>query len=281
MRTSSVLLALALAAGPLHADTVKLSDGSSLSGQVTEQDNGDVTVVTGAGTMTVPAAKVARIVKDGDAATAEHHNAYVDKVMERRAYYGNEDGIPRTQNLQQNQVMVTIGQLTNSGDATLVADAAGTAVLKLSDISGISYGFAWSHSFSDYVALESWADYSAATKSYTLNGNSDTQTLQRYNLAIGPKVQKAINIGRPEQSLVLIPSIGITPLWSGANGNNKTTTFYSSSIGASLNAGLDFQFGGAVLSAKVRYLLTADVTGGLSSSNTSALLPQVGVGWSF
>jgi hypothetical protein len=78
----------------------------------------------------------------------------------------------------------------------------------------------------------------------------------------------------------------LTPVWSSASGSASgtgltTTDFNSSSFGASFNGGLDFQFGGALISAKARYLVSTDVTGSLKSSNTSAFLPQIGVGFSF
>lgn len=290
MRTHSLLLALAFAAGALHADTVKLSDGSSLSGQVTQLDNGDVTVVTGAGTMTVPKDKVAAIVSDGSAAApAEHRNEYVEKVLERRRAYGNEDGLPRTENLQQQQILFTVGQLSNVGDAFLVKDpTTGATLLSAADLAGLSFGIAFARSYTDHIALEAWGDYSAAAKDFTVSGTGNSYKLQRYNIGIGPKVQFASRVGRVESGMVLIPSIGLTPVWSGANGEitssvagSTAQTFNSSSIGASLNGGLDFQFGGALLSVKVRYLLTADVTGNLKSNNTSALLPQIGAGFAF
>jgi hypothetical protein len=129
--------------------------------------------------------------------------------------------------------------------------------------------------------LEVWGDYSAASKDYTVAGSTTTLKLSRFNVGIGPKIQKAIALGGPEQSLVLIPNISLTPAWSSATGSAGSTSFNSSSFGASLNGGLDFQFGGALIFAKARYLVSTDVTGSLKSSNTSAFLPQFGVGFSF
>jgi hypothetical protein len=270
MRTSSLLLALALATGPLHADTVKLSDGSSLSGQVTELDNGDLKVVTGAGEMTVPKAKVSAIVKDGSAAAGEHKNEYVEKVLERRRAYGNEDGIPRSVNLQSNQLMLTLGQLNYVGDAYSTLS---------SDLAGLSYGLAWAHSYTDFVALEAWGDYSFVSKDVS----GVTVQLQRYNIGVGPKIQKAIQVGRVESGMVLLPNISLTAVYSAANASATGTSFSSSSVGGAASAGLDFQFGGAVIGVKARYLLTTDVSNqaSLKSSNTSAFIPQVGVGFNF
>jgi hypothetical protein len=279
MRSSLILaLALGLLSPQLHADTVRLTDGSSLSGTVTELDNGDLKVVTGAGEMTVARAKVAAMVKDGSAG-AGHRNEYVEGVLERRRAYGNEDGVPRAVNLQGNQLMLTLGQLNYTGDAFSTLS---------SDLSGISYGLAYARSFTDMVAIEYWGDYSYASKDYTVAGNTTTLKLQRYNLGLGPKVQKAMRVGRVESGMVLIPNVGLSAVWSSANASasgvaTTTTEFNSSSFGAAISGGLDFQFGGALISAKVRYLLTTDVTGNssLKSSNTSALIPQVGVGFSF
>jgi hypothetical protein len=263
-------LSTVLAAG-LQAGSVRLTDGSSVSGEVTELDNGDVRVKTGAGDITVPKAKVAAVVKEGSATESNggYDNSYVEGVLARRAKHGNEDGIPRTGNLQQTQWLFTVGQLNYTGDAF---SATG------SNLSGISYGMAYANSFTDYIAMEAWGDYSFASKDL---GAGTTLTLNRFNVGIGPKVQKAIHMGGPEQTLVLIPSIGISPVYSSAVGSAGGASFNSSSFGASANAGLDFQFGGALVSAKARYLVSTDVSGSLKNTNTSAFLPQLGVGFSF
>lgn len=289
MRKQISILALsAILAAPAFADVVKLTDGSSLTGPVTQLDNGDVKVATGAGEITVAKDKIASIITEGSPSSggAGSSNEYVEKVLERRRAYGNEDGIPRSVNLQGNQLLFTVGQLMNVGDAFLVKDAAGVTLLSAADLAGTSFGLAYALSFSDHVALEYWGDYSYVSKDYSVAGTGANLKLQRYNVGIGPKVQFASRVGRVESGMVLIPSIGLTPVWSGALGESKfgtsaATTFNSSSIGASVNGGLDFQFGGALLSLKVRYLLTNDVTGNLKSNNTSALLPQVGAGFSF
>jgi hypothetical protein len=282
MRSSLILfLALGLLGPQLNADTVRLSDGSSLSGTVTELDNGDLKVVTGAGEMTVAKAQVAAVVKDGSAG-AGHRNEYVEGVLERRRAYGNEDGIPRAVNLQGNQLLFTVGQLMNVGDAFLVKDpGTGATLLSAADIAGLSFGAAWAYSYTDFIALELWGDYSGAAKDYTVGGVMQDFKLQRYNVGLGPKVQFATRVGRVESGMVIIPNFGLSPVWSGANGSSGGTSFNSSSIGAAISAGLDFQFGGALLAVKGRYLLTSDVTGNLKNNNTSAFLPQVGVGFSF
>lgn len=274
MRSSILFLAAALISPLAHADTVKLSDGSSLSGTVTELDNGDLKVATGAGDLTVAKDKVSAVIKDGSPATAEHRNAYVEKVLERRRAYGNDDGLPHNVNLQANQLMLTIGQLNYIGDAFSSTS---------SDLAGLSYGLAYARSFSDYAAIEYWGDYSYASKDYSVSGSTTTLKLQRYNLGIGPKIQKAVQIGRVESGMVLIPNIGLSAVWSSANGDTGAggTSFNSSSLGAALSGGLDFQFGGALIAVKARYLMTTDVSGSLKSNNTSAFIPQVGVGFSF
>lgn len=275
------LAAITLASG-LAADSVRLTDGSSLSGKVKQLDNGDVIVSTGAGDVTVPKAKIATLITEGNGAAAQEGDmTYVNEVLRRRKKYGNEDGIPRTENLQKSQLLVSVGVLNYTGDAFLAPG------LSLSDLGGLSYGLAYTHGFTDYVALEAWGDFNGVIKDYNWSGSSATIALRRFDVGIGPKVQKAIALGEPEQSLVLIPSIGISPTWSSAEGYFKTAgienTFYSSSIGASINTGLDLQFGGALLSAKLRYIMSSDVTADPSfkSRNTSAWMPQIGVGFSF
>jgi hypothetical protein len=293
MKTMHLILAAGLfAAAHAQADTVRLTDGTSLTGAVTQQPNGDYKVVTGAGEMTVAKDKVASVVAESSTPAAETHSgdAYIKKVEERRNAYGNEDGIPRSVNLYGKQLMFTIGQLNNVGDAFVVKDpTTGDTLLSAADLAGLSYGLAGAYSYTDYIALEYWGDFSYVSKDYTVSGVSNNLKLTRYNVGIGPKVQFATRVGRVESGMTLIPSIGLTPVWSSAYGTASTgsgygagsTSFNSSSLGASLNGGVDFQFGGAVLSAKVRYLMTADVTGNLKSSNTSALLPQLGVGFNF
>lgn len=265
-----------------QAGTVTLTDGSSLSGEVNELANGDVVVSTGAGEITVAKAKIRSVIKEGSPTTAPAvDNSYVEGVEARRAKYGNKDGLPHTQNLQQDQLAVTVGQLIYTGDAYSPTG---------SNLSGISYGLGYAHSFTDYVALEVWGDYSNASADINLNIPSITNSkvsLQRYNIGVGPKVQKAIALGGPEQALSLIPSIGITPVWSSATGSwssgGTSTSFSSSSLGASLNVGLDFQFGGALIGAKYRYLMSTQMSGdsSIKSTNTSAGLPQLSVGFAF
>lgn len=273
------LVVLALAA-PLAAGSVALTDGSSISGELTQLENGDIKVKNAAGEVTVAKDKIASVIQDGSpTSTPAGDDSYIREVEARRKAYGNQDGLPRTVNLQSNQLMLTIGQLNYTGDAF-----SSTA----SDLSGISYGLAYARSFSDMAAMEYWGDYSYASKDYTVAGNTTTLKLQRYNLGVGPKIQKAIQLGRVESNLVLLPNIGLSAVWSSANaaasGVGVTgASFNSSSIGAALSAGLDFQFGGALLAIKARYLLTTDVSGtaGLKSTNTSAWMPQIGVGYSF
>lgn len=292
MKPMHLILAAGLfAAAHAQADTVRLNDGSSLTGTVTQLANGDYKVVTGAGEMTVEKSKVASVVSEGSAAAAPSYSgdAYIKKVEERRNAYGNEDGIPRSVNLQSSQLLFTVGQLNNVGDAFVVKDpTTGNTLLSAADLAGLSYGLAGAYSYTDHIALEYWGDFSYVSKDYTVAGTTNNLKLTRYNAGLGPKVQFATRVGRVESGMVLIPSIGLTPVWSGAQGTasssaagSSSTSFNSSSLGASLNGGLDFQFGGALLSAKVRYLMTSDVTGNLKSNNTSALLPQIGVGFSF
>ncbi len=275
-----VFLATLAMATTLSAASVALTDGSSVSGELTELENGDVKVKNAAGELLITKDKIASIIKEGSATSAPiGDDSYMREVEARRKAYGNQDGLPRTVNLQSNQLLLTIGQLNYTGDAF-----SSTA----SDLSGISYGLAYARSFSDMAAIEYWGDYSYASKDYTVTGSTTTIKLQRYNLGIGPKIQKAVQIGRVESGMVLLPNIGLSAVWSSANASASSagvsgSSFNSSSIGAALSAGLDFQFGGALLALKARYLLTTDVSGttGMKSSNTSAWMPQIGVGYSF
>jgi hypothetical protein len=276
---------LAVGAVPAWAGVVTMTDGSSLTGDLKQQANGDVVVATGAGEITVAKDKIRSIITDASATAAPANagvdNSYIENVEKRRAKYGNQDGLPHTQNLQQDQVFVTVGQLGYTGDAFLVKDSTGATVLSDSDLAGLSYGLGYAHSYTDWVALEVWGDYSTVSKDFSLDGSSTSLSLQRFDLGIGPKVQRAFALGGPEQSLSLIPSIGVTPLWSSATGSSGKESFNSSSVGASLNVGLDFQFGGALIGVKYRYLVSSDVTGSLRTNNTSAGLPQLVVGFAF
>jgi hypothetical protein len=182
-------------------------------------------------------------------------------------------------NLQSNQLSLTLGQLNYTGDAFTSTS---------SDLSGLSYGLAFAHSYTDFIALEIWGDYSYAAKDYTVSGSSTTLKLNRFNAGIGPKVQRAVQVGRVESGMVLLPNISLSAVYSGANATasgaaGPDSSFSSSSFGGALGAGLDFQFGGAVIGAKARYLLTTDVSNqaSLKSSNTSAFIPQLSVGFNF
>lgn len=280
LKQLSILAIAAILATGARAEAVKLTDGTSITGKVTQLDNGDVKVATGAGEITVAKDKIASVVTDSSASSAPTEGngttKYIEAVKERRAAYGNEDGLPRSVNLQKNQLMLTLGMLNYTGDAFTATS---------NQMSGISYGLAYARSFTDMAAIEYWGDYSYATKDYTVASVNNTIKLQRYNLGIGPKVQKAIQIGRVESGLVLIPNISLSAVYSSANASSSliNTSFNSNSLGGALGAGLDFQFGGALISAKVRYLITTDITGSadLHSTNTSAVLPQIGVGFSF
>lgn len=280
----SILALAATFASGVQAEAVKMTDGSTISGTVTQLDNGDVKVVNAAGETLIAKDKVAAVVSDGSASSAATEGngttKYIEDVKARRAAYGNEDGIPRSVNLQKDQLMLTLGMLNYTGDAF-----SATA----SELSGMSYGLAWAHSYTDTVGLEVWGDYSYASKEYSVAPSTTaTLKLNRYNVGVGPKVQKAIQLGRVESGMVLLPNIGLSAVYSAANasmsGTGLTdTSFNSSSLGAAISGGLDFQFGGALIALKARYLLTTDVAGtaGLKSNNTSAFIPQVGVGFSF
>lgn len=280
----SILAVAAFVAAGLSAEAVKLTDGSTITGTVTQLDNGDVKVVNAAGETVVAKDKVSAVVTDSSASSAPTEGngttQYIEDVKARRAAYGNEDGIPRSSNLQKDQLMLTLGQLNYTGDAFSSTS---------SDLSGISYGLAWAHSYTDYVALEAWGDYSYASKEYSVAPSTKaTLKLNRYNVGLGPKVQKAVQIGRVESGMILIPNLSLNAVYSAANANMSgtgltETSFNSSSLGAAIGAGLDFQFGGALIALKARYLMTTDVSGsaGLKSTNTSAFIPQLGVGFSF
>jgi hypothetical protein len=267
----SILAVAAFVAAGLSAEAVKLTDGSTITGTVTQLDNGDVKVVNAAGETVIAKDKVSAVVTDSSASSAPTEGngttKYIEDVKERRAAYGNEDGIPRSVNLQKTQLLLTLGQLNYTGDAFTPTS---------SELAGISYGLAWAHSFTDHVALETWGDYSYAYKE--LPGVK--LKVQRFNVGLGPKVQFATRIGRVESGMVLIPNFGLSAVWSSAE-IDANGTYNSGSVGGSANAGLDFQFGGAVVGLKARYLLTNDVTRSGANKNTSAFMPQLGVGFSF
>ena len=219
------------------------------------------------------------------------NSPYVDDVLRRRAQYGNSDGLPRTNLLQSRQLLFTLGQVVYVGDAYLVKDGLGSTVLNSSDLGSLSYGLAFAQSFNDFIAWELWGDYSTVTKSYsyatgpatTFNASSN---LTRFDIGVGPKIQRAIALDGPERNFQMIPNLGLTPFYAGNSGssydsNGNSISLNHGNVGASLNVGLDFQFAGALLAVKARYLLSNDVTGGLHSSNTSAWLPQIGAGFAF
>lgn len=270
-----MILGLALATAA-HAGVVSLTDGSSLSGELKEQANGDVIVVTGAGEITVAKDKIKSIVKDGSASSAkpEGDMTYVNKVLARREKYGNEDGIPRSANLQQRQIAFTIGQLSYVGDA-LAFGPSGSAT----DFNSIYYGLSLANSFNDVSGWELWGGYGIGEKDY--GSAIGKVSVQRSDISFMPRLQKAINLGQAESPVMLIPHVGIGPVYSYVSTMAPGAFRGGSAVGGALSAGLDFQFGSALVGFKYRYLLSQDTSGSLNSRNLSASLLQASAGWAF
>jgi len=158
LKSLIVLLGLSLV-GFAQAGVVMLTDGSSLSGELKEQSNGDIIVVTGAGEVKVAKDKIKSVIQNGDAAAPKEEGdmSYINAVKARRAKYGNQDGIPRTANLQQRQIAFSLGQLSYLGDAL------GSSA---SDFNSIYYGLSVANSFNDVSGWELWGGYGIGQKNY-------------------------------------------------------------------------------------------------------------------
>ena len=290
------LMLSALLALQLRAGTVQLTDGSSLSGEITELENGDVVVKTGAGDVTVAKAKIKTLVKDGTASsagTAEGDMSYVNKVLDRRAKFGNDDGIPHTSMTAMNHLGFSLGLLSYSGDGLNISSG-GSTYVATSDFNGLHYGLDFGQSFNDISGWEVFTGFSQGEKSVVVStGTAAAKAIvQRVDLAYLFRVQKAIPLGAVESNMHLIPHLGLGPLYSYLNysafGINpgppvvtSSQTRASSAIGGALSLGADLQIGSVLVGAKLRYLLSQDVTGGFNSANMSAMLPQFTVGWAF
>ncbi len=294
MGTLALITLLGLAM-PAFSGVVTLTDGSSLSGELKEQDNGDVIVVTGAGEVTVAKDKIKTIIKDGSASSSSATPGdmqYINKVLEKRQKYGNEDGIPRSNLLLQRQIAFSLGMLNYSGDALNFASG-GTTLAQTSDYNGLHYGLGMSQSFNDISGWELWSGYSQGEKGFTFTtgGQAAKLTLHRADIAFLPRLQKSIQLGDPEQSMNLLPHFGLGPIytWLGHGSyavDAPSGTLYSKhitghAVGVVLSAGLDLQLGSALVGFKLRYLLQQEVTGLLNSSNISAVMPQLNLGWAF
>lgn len=267
-----MLLSLARA---LVAGLVTLNDGTSLSGELKEQDNGDVIVVTGAGEVKVTKDKIRSIVKDASTSAAQGDFSYVNKVKARREKYGNEDGLPRTQMINQTQVSFSLGYLANFGDA-LGTDAF--------NFNGPYFGLSVANSFNDLVGWELWGGYGFGQHDYGVGGSSWNVFAQRWDIAFEPRLQKAISLGAAEQQIIFIPHFGVGPVLSGVSVSFPGDTEGAIAVGGVFSLGADFQFGPALVGIQYRYLLsylTSDGNGIFSSRNASAGLAQVNVGWAF
>lgn len=287
-----MIWALALFLAPwAQAATVQLNDGSSLSGEITEQANGDVVVKTGAGDVTVAKDKIRAIVKEGSAAS-EGDMSYVDKVLKRREKYGNEDGIPHAANIDLEQIAFTLGMINYLGDG-LNFNYAGSTYVGSADFSGLHYGISYQNSFNDMSGWELFAGFSQGSKGFTISSISQSGTVSanRVDVAYLFKVQKAIALGEPESRKTFIPHIGLGPIYSYVNyagywvdtttNTLKSNNVGTSAVGAMLSAGADLQLGSALIGAKVRYVFSNALGNGLSSNNLSALIPQLSIGFAF
>lgn len=295
-RLFSFLMMTALMAALANAGTVLLTDGTSLTGEVTELENGDVVVKTGAGDITVAKDKIKSLIKEGSSSsssTAEGDMTYVNKVLERRAKFGNEDGIPRTSLTAMNQIGFSLGMLNYTGDA-LNLSSGGTTYVNTSDFSGLHFGLNVNQSFNDISGWELFTGFSQGEKSFVASSGAAAAkaVVQRVDVSYLFRVQKAIPLGAVESNMHLIPHIGLGPVYSyigygayaiqpGPPISTQGKYIASSALGGAISLGADLQLGSALVGAKLRYLLSQDLTGGLNSANLSAMLPQVTVGWAF
>jgi hypothetical protein len=257
------------------AALVTLTDGSSVNGELKELENGDLEVTTGAGVLKIEKSKIRSVVKDGSPATTEGDMTYVNKVLERRKKFGNDDGLPRTSLIQSRQIAFSLGYLNWIGDG-LAFGPTGSS----SDFNTVTYGLGISNSFNDLVGWELWGDYGIGEKNYGTPG-AGRITVQRSDISFMPRLQRAINLGSPEAPVMLIPHLGIGPVYSYISTLAPGAFVGGSAVGGAASAGLDLQFGPALIGLKYRHLLSFDTSGSLNSRNVAAGLPQLSMGWAF
>ena len=274
MRSKALLIFMMILglARALSAGLVTLNDGTSLSGDLKEQENGDVIVVTGAGEVKVAKDKIRSIVKDSNAAAPQADMSYVNKVKARREKYGNEDGIPRTKMLNQTQIAFNLGYLSYVGNAL------GSST----DFNGMYFGMSVSNSFNDLVGWEAWGGYGFGQHDYGAGtGFSWNVTAQRWDISFLPRLQKAISLGSAEDQIMFIPHFGIGPIYSNVTVGDPLSSFNSGALGGVFSVGADFQFGPALVGLKYRYIMSYLLSDTFTNRDATASLVQVNVGWAF
>jgi hypothetical protein len=278
------MLVLAMAFGRLAlADAVTLTDGSVLKGKVTEQADGGVVVATAAGDIRVPKEKIASVTSEN----LPRQTTYGSALDERRARYGNDDGIPHEKQVLSSQLLFTLGEMLYSGDALNT----GGGTFSTSDFNGMNVGFILVDSWHDNVGVEIWGGWSPASKQVKQAGAPDYSnvSVQRLDLGFSPRLQVLVPLG--EQDFFITPHVGLGPVISFLSldsrlvdpSGNVTHPLQGSAygLGGAFHAGVDLQMAHATLSLKLRYLLSFAPGGVLTTSNIAAIEPMMGFGWAF
>jgi hypothetical protein len=277
----------------LRADVVTLTDGSSLKGPVTRLDNGDLKVSTGAGDITVPKDKIASVVSDGPAPSpAATESPYVKDVEARRQKYGNDDGLPHSMLINGMQLAFNVGEIFYTGDAfdsSALVKGGLNKVLNTSDLNGLNFGGSLVDNFTDTVGWELWAGYSLANKDFAMPGATvnSSVAVDRLDLGLSPRIQMLIPLGG--QDNFLMPHLSVGPVVTLVNvssnivGGTLSAPLSGSGtgLGAAFDAGVDLDLGAALISAKLRYVVSYDTGSSFNSTNLSAFIPSIGLGWVF
>jgi hypothetical protein len=231
-------------------------------------------------TRVLSAEEAAAAVTDGVANTpaavatpaAQGDMSYEKKVMERRAKYGNEDGIPRTKMLNQTQIAFSLGYLSYIGNA----------LGSNTDFNGMYFGMSVSNSFNDLVGWEAWGGYGFGQHDYgSILGTTWNVTAQRWDISFLPRLQKAISLGSVEDQIMFIPHFGIGPIYSNVTVGDPISSVNSSALGGVFSLGADFQFGPALVGLKYRYIMSYLSNDSFINRDASASLIQANVGWAF
>lgn len=191
---------------------------------------------------------------------------YIDKVAERRAAYGNKDGLRHSTLLNGNRFGFSLGYMnfTNGSSAN-----------------GPHFGLNYVSTFNDNVGVEFSGGYGLGSQDTTVANVKSATSVGRTDVSIGVRGQTAISLGDAHKALV--PFITVGPVYSHINSKVESAGFSvsssDSSIGFSVAPGIEMIMGGMSIGLKANYLITQSVaTGG---GDTSAFVPQFTVGWAF
>lgn len=260
-------LACILAAASLAvADTVTLTDGSALKGQVTELSDGSYKVQTAAGTLVVAADKVQSVVRDSAAGT-DGMTDYERKVYAKRAAAGNDDGIPHAKLINDQQISLGMGYaFLNSDILEKPKNADGTNKYAKDDLNGLSLLLQLNAAPNQTLGFEEWVGYTIGTSG----------KLSRLDIGVNPRIQTPLDL---RNGNFIIPHFSLGPTVSGVFMDDRSDW----GVGGNVAVGIDFQVSHMIMTLQGRYMMVWDTASGFDKDyrNISAFMPTVNVGYAF